>query len=118
MLAIPNVLKVSEGLLTVYNLRNVLWCAILIKYTLYLADIHFDAQSDVEQNGEVLSTDGQIHSRAVDKGRPSAPQGTPFSYYAVRFRPKNVHWSQIRWARDWNFDDEGKLTCPVCQCLK
>ena len=47
-----------------------------------------DGQSDVEQLGEVLSTGGQIHSRAVDKGRPSELQGTPFSYYAIRFGPR------------------------------
>jgi hypothetical protein len=61
-----------------------------------LTDNHCDAQSDVEQLGEVLSTGGQIYSRAVDKGRPTVQQGTPFSYTATRFRPKNVHWSQIR----------------------
>jgi hypothetical protein len=33
-----------------------------------LTDNHCDAQSDVEQLGEVLFTGGQIHSRAVDKG--------------------------------------------------
>jgi len=60
-----------------------------------LTDSHYDAQSDVEQLGEVLSTGGQIHSRAVDKGRPSVQKVTPVSYYAIRFRPKNVHWSQI-----------------------
>jgi hypothetical protein len=54
------------------------------------------AHSNVEQLGEVLSTGGQIHSGAVDKGRPSVLQDTPFSYYAIQFRPKNVHWSQIR----------------------
>jgi hypothetical protein len=96
MLVLLNVQKGSERLLTVRNLRNVLYCAIHIKCTLYLADIHRDAQSDVEQIGEALSTGGQIYSRAVDKGRPSVLQGKPFSYYAIRFRPKNVHWSQIR----------------------
>jgi len=61
-----------------------------------LTDSHFHAHSNVEQLGEVLSTGGQIHSRAVDKGRPSVQEVAPFSYYAIRFRPKNVHWSQIR----------------------
>jgi len=61
-----------------------------------LRDNHFHSHSNVEQLGEVLSTGEQIHSRAVDKGRPSVLQGTPFSYYAIWFRPKNVHWSQIR----------------------
>ena len=63
---------------------------------LYLTDIHLDAHSDAEQLGEVLSTGGQIYTRTVDKGRPSVQQVTPFSYYAIRFRTKNVHWSQIR----------------------
>jgi len=62
----------------------------------YLTDTHYNAHSNVEQLGEVLPTGGQIHSRAVDKGRFSVQQVTPFSYYAIRFRPKNVHWSQIR----------------------
>jgi hypothetical protein len=61
-----------------------------------LTDIHFHAHSNAEQLGEVLSTGGQIHSGAMDKGRPSVQQVTPFSYYAIRFRPKNVRWSQIR----------------------
>ena len=61
-----------------------------------LTDIHYDAHSNVEQLGEVLSTGGQIHSRALDKGRPSILQGTPLCYSAIRFRPKNVHWSQVR----------------------
>jgi hypothetical protein len=43
----------------------------------------FNSHSNVEQLGEILFTGGQIHSRAVDKGRPSALQGTPFSYYAI-----------------------------------
>jgi len=63
---------------------------------LCLTDNHFHAQSNVEQPGEVLSTGGQIHPGAVDKGRPTVQQVTPFSYYAIRFRPKNVRWSQIR----------------------
>jgi hypothetical protein len=61
-----------------------------------LTDNHFHAHSNVEQLGEVLSAGGQIHSRAVDKGRLSVQEVTPFSYYAFWFRPKNVHWSQIR----------------------
>jgi hypothetical protein len=61
-----------------------------------LTDNHFHAHSNVKQLGEVLSTGGQIHSGAMDKGRPSVQQGTPFSYTAIRFRPKNVRWSQIR----------------------
>jgi hypothetical protein len=96
MLVILNVLKVSERLHTVRNLRNVLGCTIHNKCSLYLTDIHFDAEYDAEQHGEVLPTGGQIHSRAVDKGRPSVQEGTPFSYYAIRFWPKNVRWSQIR----------------------
>jgi methylphosphotriester-DNA--protein-cysteine methyltransferase len=63
---------------------------------LCLTDNHYDAQTDVEHLREVLSTGEQIHSRAVDKGRPSVQQVTPISYYAIRFRPKNVRWSQIR----------------------
>jgi hypothetical protein len=62
----------------------------------YITDIHFHATSNVEQLGEVLSTGGQIHSRAVGKGRPTVQQVTPFYYHAIRFRPKNVHWSTIR----------------------
>jgi len=61
-----------------------------------LTDNHFHAHSNVKQPGEILYKGGQIHSGAVDKGRPSVQQATPFSYYAIRFRPKNVHWSQIR----------------------
>jgi hypothetical protein len=54
-----------------------------------LTNNHFHASSKVEQLGEVLSTGGQIHSGAVDKGRPSVLQGTPFSYYAIRcFGPR------------------------------
>jgi hypothetical protein len=118
MLVLRNVLRVGEKQITVLKVKKI-WCrTIHIQATFYLTDIHSDAHFDVEQLGEVLSTGGQIHARAVDKGRPSVLQVTPFSYYAIRFRPKNVRWSQIRWARNWNIGDEGKLKWPLCQCLK
>ena len=62
----------------------------------YITDNHFHAPSNAEQLGEVLFPGGQIHPRAVDKGRPSVQQDPPFPHYAIRFRPKNVRWSQIR----------------------
>jgi len=50
-----------------------------------LTDNHCDAHADVEHLGEVLSTRGQIHSRAVDKIRSSTQHAdAPFCYYAIR----------------------------------
>jgi len=88
MLVTPNIVKVSNHCSKIKE--GFVMCISC------LSDNHFHAQSNVEQPGEVLSTGGQIHPGAVDKGRPTVQQVTPFSYYAIRFRPKNVRWSQIR----------------------
>jgi hypothetical protein len=123
ILVTPNVVKVSQSVGTnwltiVHTLITVSWCAIHKKCPIYLTDIHFYANSNVEQLGEVLSTGGQIHPRAVDKEWPTVQEVTSFSYYAIRLRPKNVHWSEIRWARDWNIGDEGTLIWAVRYSLK